>query len=169
MKVFLLGLPGSGKSTLGRQLAAELKVPFVDLDHEIVRKEGKPIPEIFAEKKEEYFRQVESDVLKLWADMSNDFVMATGGGAPCFLDGITVINNAGTSVFLDVPPTEIARRMERTRVENRPTLAPGVNSLKEHIASMLAARTKHYRQAHHVLAGEKITAAQILAAIRSRS
>jgi shikimate kinase len=169
MKVFLLGLPGSGKSTLGRQVAAELKIPFVDLDHEIVRREGRPIPEIFKEKKEDYFRQLESDVLKMWAAKPNEFVMATGGGAPCFLDGITVINNAGTSVFLDVPPTEIARRMERTRVENRPTIAPGVNSLREHIETMLANRTKYYRQAHHVLAGDRITAAQILTAIRPRS
>lgn len=165
MKVFLLGLPGSGKSTLGRQVAASLKIPFVDLDHEIVRQEGRPIPEIFRDKKEDYFRQLESDVLKVWAAKPASFVMATGGGAPCFHDGIGVINAAGTSVFLDVPTAEIARRMERTRVENRPTIAPGINSMLEHIENMLAKRTKYYRQAHHVLAGDKITAAQILAAV----
>lgn len=169
MKIFLLGLPGSGKSTLGRQLATGLKVPFVDLDHEIVKQEGKPIPQLFSEKGEEYFRQVESGLLKQWAGRSDDFVMATGGGAPCFLGGIDTINSSGTSVFLDVPPAEIARRMARTRVESRPTVAPGAESLEAHMTNMRTTRLQYYRQAHHVLAGTRITAAQLIAAIESRS
>jgi len=60
MKIFLLGLPGSGKTTLGKELAAALEIPFVDLDTEIEKREGMRIKDIFKKRKEEYFRKVES-------------------------------------------------------------------------------------------------------------
>jgi shikimate kinase len=157
MKVFLLGLPGSGKTTLGKKLASALKLPFVDLDKEIERKEGKPIPEIFAEKKEDYFRQVESSLLKKWCSRPDDFVMATGGGAPCFFDNIQVINKSGKSIFLDVPASEIVRRMSRAGVEKRPLLAAsGIDGLKDHIEFMRSNRISYYGQAAFVFPGPVI-------------
>lgn len=148
MKVFLLGLPGSGKTTLGKKLANALNIPFVDLDKEIERSEGKPISEIFSEKKEDYFRKIESSVLKHWCSMPQDFVMATGGGAPCFFDNIEVINKAGKSIFLDVPASEIVTRMSRAGVEKRPLLAAsGIDGLKDHIEFMRSNRLPYYRQA----------------------
>src|SRR5689334_5487844 len=102
MKIFLIGLPGSGKSTLGKDLADALLVDFVDLDVEIEKQENKIVQDIFREKGEDYFRQVESSVLKVWAASSKSFVMSTGGGAPCFYGGIDVINESGISIFLNV-------------------------------------------------------------------
>lgn len=111
MKIYLIGLPGSGKTTLGRQVAEKLAVEFVDLDVEIERQEGKAVPDIFKEKGEDYFRLVEAGLLKVLAGSSRNFVMATGGGAPCFYDGIDVINATGLSVFLKVPVEEIFKRI----------------------------------------------------------
>src|SRR5690349_71191 len=115
MKVYLIGMPGSGKSTIGKQLAAALLLPFVDLDHEIERKELKSIAEIFSEKGENYFRHTESQMLQQWAGSARDFVMATGGGAPCFFNGLEIINNSGISVFLDVPVSELLRRIQHDK------------------------------------------------------
>src|SRR5436189_5502924 len=92
MKIFLIGMPGAGKSTLGRPLAAALNLPFVDLDKEIEKHEQKSIPEVFELRGEDYFRKSESTLLKSWAESNRSFVLATGGGAPCFHDGIEVIN-----------------------------------------------------------------------------
>jgi shikimate kinase len=157
MKVFLLGLPGSGKTTLGKKLANVLHLPFVDLDKEIERTEGKVISEIFSEKKEDYFRKLESAVLKQWCSRPDDFVMATGGGAPCFFDNIQIINSAGKSIFLDVPASEIAKRMSRAGVEKRPLLAgSGRDGLKDNIEFMRSNRISFYKQAGITFSGPVI-------------
>lgn len=167
MKVFLLGLPGSGKTTLGRKLAAELQLPFIDLDKEIEKTEGKPIREIFAAKKEEYFRRLESTELKKWCDKPTDFVMATGGGAPCFFDNIDVINRAGKSIFLDVPASEVARRMSMSPIEKRPLLAAGgIDGLKDSIEFLRSNRLSYYRQASITFSGNNISVQEMTDALR---
>lgn len=166
MKIILIGLPGSGKTTLGRELARSLQLPFVDLDNEIEKTEGAAIKVIFSEKKEDYFRQLESNVLKKWCASSDSFVMATGGGAPCFFDNMEQINRAGTSIFLDVSSQEIIRRMMTSKIEERPLLAAsGVDGLKEKIESMRANRIGFYQQAHITLTGTTIELQQALAAL----
>ena len=99
MKIFLIGLPGSGKSTIGKSLALELSYPFIDLDLDIEKAEGRTIKQIFKQMHEGYFRQLESKALKKYCQSQDSFVMATGGGAPCFFDNMEQINQAGKSVF----------------------------------------------------------------------
>jgi shikimate kinase len=150
MKIFLIGMPGSGKSTIGRQIANELSMPFVDLDQEIEIQEGKLIKDIFSSKGEAYFRQIESNVLKLWCDSHGEFVLSTGGGAPCFHDGIEVINRAGLSIFLDVPVKELVRRVEKN--SDRPLLSVkddehGENQLEEKLNGIRSNRLQYYKKA----------------------
>ncbi len=76
MKIFLTGLPGSGKTTCGRKLAERLGWDFIDIDENIQKREGKSISEIFEEKGEEYFRFVESDELKKVVFLSGDAVIS---------------------------------------------------------------------------------------------
>jgi shikimate kinase len=111
VKIFFIGMPGSGKSTIGKEVASSLNIPFVDLDEQIVQQEKIAIAEIFKTKGEDHFRQVESSLLKKWASSSNSFIMATGGGAPCFFDGIDIINNSGISVFLNESIPTLAKRV----------------------------------------------------------
>lgn len=167
MKIFLLGLPGSGKTTLGRKLAAALQLPFVDLDKEIEKTEGRHIKDIFADKKEEYFRKLESSELKKWCAKPDSFVMATGGGAPCFFDNIDVINRSGKSLFLDVPASEIVRRMSMGPIEKRPLLAAGgKDGLKDSIEFLRTNRLTYYKQASVTLSGALITVEQMVEALR---
>lgn len=146
VKIYLIGMPGSGKSTLGSKLAAELLLPFVDLDKEIENHEQKSIPDIFSQNGEDYFRLAESRALHEWAAAAQGFVMATGGGAPCFHNGITVINQTGISVFLNVPVADLLARTEAHA--HRPLLNAGDRLQKEErLATLLTKRLEYYNQA----------------------
>jgi shikimate kinase len=162
MKIFLIGLPGSGKTTIAKQLAKQLHLPYMDLDLEIEKAEMKPIPQIFKEKKEDYFRKIESQLLKAWCNSDFDFVMATGGGAPCFFDNIKCMNETGVTIFLDVSTMEIARRVASSKGEERPLLkANGIDGLKDQIEFLRSNRINFYKQAQKIFTGEGITATEI--------
>jgi shikimate kinase len=150
MKIFLIGMPGSGKTTLGKQLASHLMIDFVDLDAEIEKAEQKSISEIFREKGEDYFRLLESKLLHQWAGSALSFVMATGGGAPCFHKGIDVINEYGVSVFLDCPVSELVARVRKNK-ERPLLLASDEIELEDRLEKMLANRLDCYNKARIVL------------------
>lgn len=150
-------MPGSGKTTLGKQLAEYLKVRFIDLDHEIEKSEESTISEIFNKSGEPYFRQVESKTLHLLANSPEQFVISTGGGAPCFHDGITTINRTGISIFLDVSVGELIRRLEKD--QNRPLLRNA--ELAQKLTSLRETRLPVYMQAQIMLTGDSISLDQI--------
>lgn len=112
-KIFLIGLPGTGKTTLGQQLAEKLRMPFIDLDASIVAEIKQPISILFEEKGEEYFRKLEQVHLNRIIENHSSFVLATGGGAPCFFDNLAVMKQAGTTIFLDTPISEIKKRIAK--------------------------------------------------------
>ena len=145
-RIYLVGLPGSGKTTLGTALASALGMPFVDLDAEIEKQEGESVPIIFSAQGEDHFRRVESRVLREWAGSSQSFVMGTGGGAPCFYNGMDIINSSGISIFLDVAVDEILGRL--AAFSNRPLLqAEDDQKKKEKLETLRANRLAIYRQA----------------------
>lgn len=150
MKIYLIGMPGSGKSTLGKKLARELLVEFVDLDHEIEKKEGKTVSEIFSAHGEEYFRLTESQVLAHWSALPTSFVMATGGGTPCFFNGIQVINETGISIFLDVPLIQLIYRLEKKT--DRPLLSSAdEKEMADKLSRLRTTRLDIYQQAHIII------------------
>lgn len=121
MKIFLVGLMGSGKSYWTKQLAKKYKTGGYDLDYLIEVREEKTIAEIFAEDGEDYFRKTESTVLK-WFDQKKTYVLATGGGAPCFFDNMAWMNQQGITIWLDEPLPVIAARLASEK-DHRPLIA----------------------------------------------
>ena len=146
MKIFFVGMPGSGKTTLGEQVANALAIPFIDLDKEIEKQEGKSVPEIFQQKGESHFRKIESALLQNWAGRQESFVMSTGGGAPCFFNGMEIINANGISIFIDVPVDVLAERTKNKT--DRPLLnSETEDELKKKLSELLSTREKIYRSA----------------------
>ena len=146
--IFLIGMPSSGKSTLGRQLAKRLDYQFIDMDDLIVNQEISTISEIFKYKGEDYFRQVESKILK-GIKPNQKLLIATGGGVPCFFDNMDFIKANGTSIFLNVQPEDLLKRIQKSEVNNRPLIDKKksneelLNELKERYEY----RLKFYEQA----------------------
>ena len=105
MKIVLIGYMGSGKSTIGKMLAARLNYPFMDLDQQIELSENLLIPEIFKQKGEIHFRKLENKVLKELLSSSDNFVLATGGGTPCYADSLSFMLNTPDVVVVYLKTT----------------------------------------------------------------
>jgi len=108
--VYLVGMPGAGKSVVGRELAGGLGVPFVDLDAEIERREGKSVAQIFADAGEAGFRGLEAAVLTI-AATHDPSVVACGGGVVLEPANRITLRNTGTAVYLDVPIDVLRERI----------------------------------------------------------
>ncbi|MBG9804534.1 shikimate kinase [Brevibacillus laterosporus] len=136
--IILIGFMGTGKSTVGEQLAQQLQYERCDLDEEIVKATGKTISQIFAKDGEEMFRQLESDVLRRLID-GNRRVIITGGGAVLRPENVQVMLQHGIVVALTAEEQEIIRRVEQD--QNRPLLQGNV---KEKVRELLQARAGAY-------------------------
>lgn len=145
-KVYLWGMPGAGKSTIGKKIAHKLNIQFIDLDKVIEKTEQRSIPEIFSSSGEEYFRKIEANCLKSLDDSAA--IVATGGGAPCFLDNAEYMLQNGFCVFLDAPMALLSDRLIDS-IANRP-LIEGLNSKSEiqnKLQSLYNERIAHYNKA----------------------
>ena len=142
MKVFLIGLPGSGKSTLGPKLAEALNLPFFDLDHEIEKSENLSISDIFSQKGEEYFRSAENVSLKKLYDSHSNYLLATGGGTPCYHDAMSWMNATGVTIYLDTPIDVIVDRLRHKT--DRPLLAN--EKLEDKLQKLFDDRSQIYQQ-----------------------
>ena len=163
MNIFLIGLPGSGKSTLGRKLAQLLDFTLVDTDTEIVAQEGGSIEAIFKLKGETYFRETERAILHKIANTPQHKLISTGGGMPCFFDNIDFMNQSGVPIFIDVPLEALQKRLLGQNRQNRPMLA---NKSEEEILIFLQQkyeeRLPFYSKATLSIRGAKIRANDIL-------
>ncbi|AYA37719.1 shikimate kinase [Hymenobacter oligotrophus] len=148
-RIHLIGMPGAGKTTLGRALAARYGLPFRDLDEEIVQRQGRSVQDIFAADGEDYFRQAEADALRAVLAEHPRLVLATGGGTPCFHGNAEELNRTGLTLWLDVPVAELLARLQHAAA-TRPLLAalPDAAALEQRLQQTLAARERFYATAH---------------------
>ncbi len=150
--VVLIGMPGSGKSTVGAALARRLERPFVDADEEIVRRAGRSIPEIFAEDGEERFRTLETEVLSDLGKRSG-IVLATGGGAVLFERNLPLLRQNGRIY-------RITRDVSRLATCGRP-----LSSSPERLREMERERAPFYERAADVTVSNDGSTAETVAAI----
>ncbi len=117
--IILIGFMGSGKTTMGKNLADKLNYQFLDTDKEIENLVGMPISKIFETKGEKYFRSLERQFIEK-LDVTNT-VIATGGGLPCFNNNIDYLNKKGVTVYLKYSAEELYERL-KSETEQRPIL-----------------------------------------------
>lgn len=164
MKVFLIGFMGCGKSTMGRKLAKLMGYDFVDLDQEIEKVTGTTIGSYFAMNGERAFRELERKTLQEF-DYPTNSIVATGGGAPCYFDNMDWMNDNGTTVYIEMSPAALAKRLERGK-EKRPLLKDlDEAQMIAFIEGKLAERVGFYSRAQFIAEGINLSADALSALI----
>lgn len=166
MQIVLLGYMGSGKTTIGKLLAAKLKMQFLDLDSYIEEKEGAKISTVFSEKGEVYFRKIEAESLRELLATNNDFVLSIGGGTPCYANNMMAISEMTEyGIYLKIGIEELVNRLEVEK-EDRPLIANVPNEeLQEFIGKHLFERSFYYNQANHIVNCDSKTTAAVVTEI----
>ena len=154
-RILLIGFMAAGKTTLGKALARELGLQFIDLDHYIENRYRSTVSQLFAERGEEAFRQIERNMLHEVAEFE-DVIIATGGGTPCFFDNMDYMNGQGTTVFLEASVDTIHTRLTIARTQ-RPLVAQKTSDeLRDYIIQMLELRKPYYSRAHHIFCANRL-------------
>ena len=154
VRIFLTGYMGAGKTTLGKAFARKMNVPFVDLDWYIEERFHKTVGELFTERGETGFRELERNMLHEVAEFEN-VVISTGGSA-LFFDNMEFMNRVGKTVFLDVHPDVLFRRL-RIAKQQRPILqGKEDDELKAFIIRALEQRAPFYTQAQYIFNADEL-------------
>lgn len=147
-RILLVGFMAAGKTTLGKALAKDLGLQFVDLDLYIESRYHATVSQIFAERGEEGFRQIERNMLHEVAEFE-DVIIATGGGTPCFFDNMEYMNAQGTTVFLDASVDVIFTRLTIARTQRPLVDGKTDEELRSYITETLNRRLPYYSRATH--------------------
>jgi len=158
--IYLVGFMGTGKTSVGKELAKASKRQFVDLDELIELKEKRPISDIFAKDGELYFRRIESNTLKEVAKESN-FVIGCGGGIVINPENIKIMKESGLMFCLAATPEVIIKRTSGSA--HRPLL--NVKDPKKQISHLLKLRSCYYAQADKTIDTSKLSIKQVASKI----
>lgn len=149
-RIILIGYMGAGKTTVGKQLAKDLGLPFYDLDWYIESRMRKKISQIFEERGEEGFRIIERNMLHEVAEFE-DVVISCGGGTPCFFDNMDYMNENSDVIYLKATPEVLYAHLQMGR-SVRPIIANKTkDELLAFIKEQLAYREQFYLKAKHIL------------------
>lgn len=155
MTIFLIGYMASGKTTLGRALARATGREFIDLDFYITQRFRKSIPEIFAEKGEDGFRQIEADMLREVGEFC-DVIVSCGGGTPCFHDNMEYMNATGVTLLLDATTECTVRRLLTAKTVRPIVRDKSREELPLFIEAHKAERAPYYNLAAHRLLSDNL-------------
>ena len=168
MKIFLLGMMGSGKSYWAQRIAEKENMDWMDLDQEIEKETSLSIKEIFAGYGEEYFREKERVALRNLSNYKN-IIIATGGGTPCFHNNIQWMNHHGITIFIDEDVEILTERLKKEKA-HRPLIKDLSDAeLHNFLFEKLQDRYLFYSQAQYHLKGNKISALSFAEILKSVS
>lgn len=146
---------GVGKTTVGKALAASLKLSFIDLDYWLQNTYRKTVADLFKEKGETAFREIERKALLEVASFE-DVVISTGGGTPCFFDNMDVMNSLGTTIYLKADMEEIAVRLKASKNIRPLLMEKKPEELVAFVSTHLLAREVFYEKAQIVFHTDRL-------------
>ncbi|MDP1728233.1 MAG: shikimate kinase [Bacteroidota bacterium] len=145
-RIYIIGMPGSGKSTIGKSLAKKLSWTFIDLDQMITENENMNIEQIFEQKGEAYFRGIEHKILKQTKQLNN-VVISCGGGTPAFENNMDWINKNGFSIYLNASVSLLKSRILQSKTVRPLFKKLEKEKIEKKITKLFAQREKYFCQA----------------------
>jgi len=149
-RIIIIGYMGAGKTTVGKALSKELGIPFYDLYWYIESRMRKTVAQLFAERGEENFRQIEYNMLHEVAEFE-DVIISCGGGTPCFFDNIDYMNEQGETIYLKATPEVLYGHLKMGKTVRPLLLGKTEDELLSYIGQQLSVRENYYNKAKHVL------------------
>lgn len=147
MRIILIGFMGVGKTVVGKSLAKNLNIKFIDMDNEIEKRENKIISDIFKEFGEAYFRKLENDLLKELVKEDN-IIISTGGGIITKQENIDMLKQESKVIFLDANVKTIQKNVSK-EIDKRPLLKQSQN-ISETIDNLLKKRINKYNDTYNI-------------------
>ena len=155
-------MPSCGKSTLGKIVSEKTNLKMIDLDEEIAKLENQSIKKIFELKGESYFRGIENKILNKIIKKNKSFIMATGGGTPCFKNNIDLINKSGVSIYIYTSIDKLEKRL--TDDTKRPLIKTDFIK-KEFVNELYNKRKVYYKKSKFILSENKNQVEEIISII----
>ncbi len=163
MKIYLVGMPACGKSTVAKKLAKKLQYRFCDLDKMIEEATGMSIAEYFEKNGEQNFRIIEREILRSTFAFDNA-VVATGGGTPCFFNNIDEINRNGISIYLHAPINLIISRLNQKEQSIRPLInsQQDLEERRKYLEKLFEQRSVFYEKTHKQFSALNVDISKII-------
>ncbi|BAV94069.1 shikimate kinase [Ichthyobacterium seriolicida] len=150
-KIILIGYMGCGKTTIGSALSKVMNLDFIDLDRYIELKQHMEITDIFDEKGQQYFRELETECLKEILDKNCGFILSTGGGSPCYAQNMNLMNKNGVTIYLKMEAKSLYYRL-KSQKSKRPVIANLADDvLEKYIEAHLKEREIFYKKSQIII------------------
>ncbi len=146
MKIYITGMPGTGKTHFGRILSQSIRLQFFDLDELIEKKEGEIIRNIVRDKGEAYFREKEHETL-MQVSRINNCVVSCGGGTPMFFDNLEVMKKTGMLIWLNTDLDIIAKRIAHNKTRRPLFMGLNEDEIRDKLTEIYEKRKKNYAKA----------------------
>jgi shikimate kinase len=161
VRYFVIGFKSSGKTTIGKRLAAKLHMEFIDLDALIEEMEGKPVTEIFTKEGEEEFRIKEWNALKE-AVQKDNIVVSTGGGAPCHCGNMNLMEEYGEVIYLKLDNSILVSRLMHATKDRPIVKNKSKQELEAYINDLRNRCEHHYKRAKYIIDAKDLTVEKLL-------
>lgn len=147
-KIFLMGMPGSGKTTVGKRLAKAMGYEFIDLDQYIEKRENCSVNDIFRHQGEDYFRTSETASIKEVSLLNKKIIVSLGGGTPCFNNNIELLLKTGLCVYIKATDKLLLNRLENAKSQRPLFWGLTKQEIENKLLQMINSRSVFYEKAH---------------------
>jgi shikimate kinase len=167
MKIFLVGMMGCGKTKMGKKLASLLSLDFIDVDEFIELNEQRSVSQLFEDEGEDEFRKLEHQYLEEILK-KDQVVVSTGGGLPCFMGNMDMINKEGITIYLEAHPAFLKSRLLHHQSQ-RPLIASIADvNLEAFLDDMLKQRKSFYQKSQLTLQAKSLKAYDMVEALKKK-
>lgn len=166
-KIYFLGMPGCGKSTIGKKVARLMKYSFIDLDKYIEEKENCSIHDLFNYQGEEYFRKAESNYLKQLSLEEKKTVISLGGGTPCFFDNMEIVLTSGLAIYIHANEKLLLNRLKNAKSQRPLFWGLTEKEIEAKLQQMISVRKPFYERAQLTIDAVNMNENEIATQIRN--